>query len=258
MFRQLRILILLLILLFVAMGAWLDRARSTAWEKTLWIAIYPIAAEHTPTVERYLGSLSSASFAPIADFTRREARRYGISLSEPAKVVLYDRVTDPPPQLARDAGALKRAYWSLRTRYWAWRTAGKQNKPPPDIRMFVLYHDPAIVSTVPHSTGLQKGLLGIVHAFADPRMTDANSIVIAHEFLHTLGALDKYDLENRPLFPIGYAEPERQPLYPQEKTEIMAGRRMVDATRMEMPASLDSVIVGPATALEIGWKAGGA
>jgi hypothetical protein len=94
----------------------------------------------------------------------------------------------------------------------------------------------------------------VVHAFADRRLRSGNNVVIAHEILHTLGASDKYDLATlAPLFPAGYAEPERSPRYPQMFTEIMAGRYALTATRYEMPESLDEVVVGQATALEIRW-----
>jgi hypothetical protein len=101
---------------------------------------------------------------------------------------------------------------------------------------------------------MQKGLLGVVHTFAQRSMAGSNSIVIAHELLHTLGATDKYDpASGAPLFPIGFAEPDRNPRYPQEKAEIMAGRRAVSAQDAEMPETLRAVMIGPATAAEIRW-----
>ena len=33
--------------MFIA-GAWLARARSTSWEETLWVTVYPIAADAAP------------------------------------------------------------------------------------------------------------------------------------------------------------------------------------------------------------------
>jgi len=51
---------------------------------------------------------------------------------------------------------------------------------PEDIRIFVLYHDPALTPVVPHSLGLAKGLIGVVYAFAAPEMTGENAVVIAH------------------------------------------------------------------------------
>src|SRR5581483_10543090 len=102
--------------------------------------------------------------------------------------------------------------------------------------------------------GLQKGLLGVVHVFALGPMSGSNSIVIAHELLHTLGATDKYDLRTgMPVYPSGFAEPDRKPLYPQPRAEIMAGRRALSASQYEMPGSLREVLVGPVTAREIRW-----
>jgi hypothetical protein len=120
--------------------------------------------------------------------------------------------------------------------------------------MFVMYHDPSTLQTMPDSHGMQKGLIGVVHTFAQGQMAGTNSIVIAHELLHTLGATDKYDPgTGAPLFPIGFADPSQTPLYPQGEAEIMAGRRAVSPQDAEMPASLKAVVVGPATALEIRW-----
>jgi hypothetical protein len=253
MFRQLRIFFLLLILLFVALGTWLDRARTTSWDRTLWVAVYPIAADSNSTVDAYIGGLSVDTFAPIAEFVRREAERYNVKAEEPVRVLLYDRLEEMPPALKPGTGFLGRALWSLRLRYWAWGAGSEQKKAPPHIKVFVLYHDPAVATSVPHSVGLQKGLVGVVHAFADARMTGANNVVIAHELLHTLGALDKYGPDNRPIFPFGYADPEQNPRYPQARTEIMAGRRMLSESDMDMPENLSSVVVGPQTAREIGW-----
>ena len=140
---------------------------------------------------------------------------------------------------------------------YARRNSHPPGRAPPQIRVFVLYHDPAFTQSVPHSVGLQKGLVGVVHAYAEADMTRSNSVVIAHEILHTLGATDKYDLATlAPLWPTGYAEPDREPRFPQPLTEIMAGRRAVDSRTFEMPDSLADVLVGGATAREIGWVRG--
>ena len=42
MWKQVRILILLLILLIVAVRAWHDRVSTTSWHDSLWVGIYPI------------------------------------------------------------------------------------------------------------------------------------------------------------------------------------------------------------------------
>jgi len=54
-----------------------------------------------------------------------------------------------------------------------------------------------------------------------------------------------------PVFPDGYANPEAQPLLPQKRAEIMAGRVPLNAREALMPGSLKEVVIGPATASEI-------
>jgi hypothetical protein len=138
-------------------------------------------------------------------------------------------------------------------RYWAWVNAVFDG-PKPHVRIFVLYHDPDRVTRLSHSLGLQKGLIGVVNAFASEEQAAQNDVVIAHELLHTLGATDKYDPHtNQPSFPDGYADPQRQPRLPQEYAEIMAGRVPVTEDRAEMPDSLDRVLIGATTAREINW-----
>jgi hypothetical protein len=48
--------------------------------------------------------------------------------------------------------------------------------------------------------------------------------------------------------------PEARPLLPQTKAELMAGRIPLDEHRADMPATLREVVIGPATAQEIGWQ----
>jgi hypothetical protein len=75
-----------------------------------------------------------------------------------------------------------------------------------------------------------------------------------HELLHTLGASDKYDRRSgRPLVPEGLGDPSQDPRYPQTQGEIMAGRIAVSATQAELPDSLADMVIGAATAREIGW-----
>ncbi len=253
-FRQLRIGALLLILAAAAFGTWLNRVRTTDWDAMLWVAIHPLNADGSQVSEDYIGRLSDNSFEAIEIFMRREGQRYGIGIDDPVRVELYGGADDLPPVLEPGSNPLQVAIWSLRVRWWAAHATDDGDRAPPHIRLFVLYHNPAISQSVPHSLGLQKGLLGVVHAFADTEMTGQNNIVIAHELLHTLGAGDKYDPESgQPLFPAGYADPEQVPLHPQRRAEIMAGRAARTASEWVMPDSLREVGVGPTTAAEINW-----
>jgi hypothetical protein len=252
-FKSLRILILLLVLLLVAVTTWQDRYRSTRWHEPLFVAIYPIAADASPVTLAYVANLDIERFKPIDRFLTREADRYHLSIDEPVRTRLRAELRGRPPQRAPAAGPIATALWSLRLRYWAWRVSGHVDEPE-DIRLFVLYHDPALTPAVAHSLGLTKGLIGVVYAFATPDMDGENDVIIAHELLHTLGATDKYQADNdAPRFPEGYGDPQQVPLYPQRYAELMAGRRILDAHRWQQTESFDEVVIGPATALEIRW-----
>jgi hypothetical protein len=252
--RNIRVFVLLVILLWAATHTWFERISSTGWKQPLWVGIFPINADGSATAQAYIDALETREFADIEDFMAREAHRYGKELAEPLHIVLYPQVKQLPPQLDRGDGLIGTAVWSLKLRWFAWREA-TVSRAPPRVRLFVLYHDPTTLKSVPDSHGMQKGLIGVVHAFALRPMAGSNSIVITHELLHTLGATDKYDPgTGAPLFPIGFADPDRKPLYPQDEAEIMAGRRAVSAQDAEMPEALNDVVVGPATATEIRWR----
>jgi hypothetical protein len=252
-FRALRIAILLGILLVVAASTWLDRYRSTRWREPLFVAVYPIAADDSAVTRHYVDELDGKRFGSIDRFFATEAARYGLRVAEPFRTRLQSPLEHLPPPRPADTGVLSTMFWSLKLRYWAWNVS-RHTHEPADVRLFVLYHDPAITPTVPHSLGLTKGLIGVVYAFAAPQMNDENNVVIAHELLHTVGASDKYDLSNdAPRFPDGYGDPHQNPLFPQRYAELMAGRRLLAADRWEQAMSLDDVVIGPATASEIRW-----
>jgi hypothetical protein len=253
MFRAIRIAVLLLILVAVALSTWLAQARTTSWDNTLRVAVFPIDADGSPATRAYIASLGRATFQPIDDFFAEEGHRYGVAQSDPVDVFVAPEVASIPPQPPDGASIPEVMLWSLQLRFWAWRH-GDFDGPAPHVDVFVLYHDPALVQRVPHSLGLQKGLLGVVHAFASQEQSGPNNLVIAHELLHTLGATDKYDsATNLPVHPDGYAEPDRDPLWPQELAEIMAGRIPLSAQRAEMPEALAQALIGEATAREIRW-----
>ncbi len=255
MWKTLRITVLLIVLVIVAGRTWLDRVETQSWKNPLWVGIYPLNADGSPTAQTYIDALSPSDFTAIESFFASEAHRFGMALDEPVHVELYPEGKQLPPQLRHGAGPLDVMWWSLQMRWFAVRAAGvPPGRTPSRVRIFVLYHDPSSLQSAPDSHGLQKGLIGVVHAFAAKSLAGTNNIVIAHELLHTLGATDKYDLgTGAPLYPSGYADPANEPRYPQQRAEIMAGRRALSPTDFEMPASLRDVVVGPLTADEIRW-----
>jgi hypothetical protein len=252
--KVIRVAVLLLILVGVATGAWLDRVSTTSWDKTLWVGIFPLNGDGSDVTARYIENLTPESFASIESFFSREAARYGIKVDRPVRVDLYPSPRELPPHLEPHSNFLQAMAWSLKMRLYARRAADVPGRPHSPIRVFVLYHDPKVSKAVPHSLGMQKGLIGVVHAFADSHMAGSNNIVIAHETMHTVGATDKYDPEtSAPIYPDGYAEAALSPRFPQPFAEIMAGQRALSDHEQEMPETLLDVVVGTLTAREIGW-----
>ena len=254
MWKNVRIALLLVLLALIAGQQLLERTLTRCWKETLWVGIFPLNADGSATAQRYIEGLGPQDFADLEAFFTREGHRYGLPLETPVHVELYPQGQELPPPLPADAGPFGIAWWSLRMRWFAFRHTHFAGRAPSRIRIFVLYHDPATLTQVPDSHGLQKGLVGVVHAYADDAATGSNGLVIAHELLHTVGASDKYDpADGAPLYPLGYGNPDQRPLYPQEDAEIMAGRRALSQTESEIPRNLRHVVVGPATALEIRW-----
>lgn len=255
MARAIRIALLLLVLVTVAQEAWLARSRATAWNDPLRVSIYPLNGDGSEAAARYLRGLGIETFHPIERFFEEESKRHGRSIHRPLRLTLAPPIAVLPPQPPQPASALDAVLWSLQMRWWAWRndTGGKADRP--QVRLYVLFFDHERNPSLPHSAGLERGMIGLVNAFATNDMAGSNNVVVTHELLHTLGATDKYDLAtNLPSFPHGYAEPERNPRHPQEFAEIMAGRIPKSATQADIPESLDGVVVGAATAAEIGWR----
>jgi len=213
-----------------------------------------VSADASPVTAHYLAQLDQGKIDGVADFLKTEARRYGVGIDEPIELRLYPTLAAPPPGLDSGAGVLTRILWSLKLRYYRSRTLAAVSGPRPKIALFLLYHDPALAQSLPHSAGLQRGLSAVVHLFASRSQEAQNRIVLTHELLHTFGATDKYDLATGlPEYPEGFAQPQLVPRYPQQLGEIMAARMALSATEARLPDSLEDERVGPLTAREIGW-----
>jgi len=253
MFKKIRIALLLLILLIVALDAITERAYPKQWRDSNQVALYPVNADGSDAAAAYIDSLRKDDFDSIEVFFDKEAHEYGLNIERPFRFTLAPALPNSPPRINAHPSRLEIMWWSLKMRWFAWRTP-KPSGPMVRIRMFLLFHDPAQASQLPESTGLQKGLLGIAHLFASKAQSGSNQVVLAHELLHTLGATDKYDLSNnQPFNPDGLGEPDKQPLYPQEFAELMAGRIALTASHAEQADSLHQVVIGPLTAHEINW-----
>ena len=244
LFRRIRILLLLAVLVLTLGLTSLERYMVREWRTPLDVSIYPINGDGSQAATDYIRALRPQDFSDTNTFLIRETQRYGLQQAEALKLSLEPEMQDMPPTPPADRSALKTMVWSLKLRWWTYQHSGQMWPQLGKIRVYVLYHESKPGKTLPHSLGLQKGLIGVVHAFADPRQTAQNNIVIAHEILHTLGATDKYDAEGRPIYPQGYAEPELPESIRRREAEIMAGRIALPDGRIVMPDSLEKCIIG--------------
>jgi hypothetical protein len=254
MLTIIRILFWVAVVLTALMQLW-DEYRALQWHKPLHVALYPVNADGTANVAEYMATLQEEDFKSIEQYFSHEALKYHLPLQRPITFHLgpvIQEVPEAPPLL--DANRMDIILWSLKFRWFSW-----QHQPPVgvpiDIKLYLLYHDVQQHNRLLHSTALYKGRIGRVNLFAAASQHGTNSVVIAHELLHTLRASDKYDLtSHEPLFPQGYAEPYSEPRYPQHAAEIMAGRVPYTSNHSRMAKNLDETMIGRPTSREIGWS----
>ncbi len=253
-FRIFRIILLLSIFVALAFYTKTQKLKSRSWSQSLQVIIFPINGDGSPVVEEYIEQLDGEIFNEIDQFFQREAQHYSLTIEQPITTNLgLAMIQHPPVSPAPNASFAEIAWWGIKFRYWAYRNTPDEESNLRRVRVFVHYHEADEGKKLQHSLGLDKGLLSIVHAFASEQQEQQNNIVIAHELLHTVGASDKYNVNNQPVFPDGYAEPENSPLFPQMLAEIMAAKIPQSATQSIMAESLESCIIGEKTAEEISW-----
>ncbi len=230
-----------------------QRIYSRSWHEPLQVSVFPINGDGTLATHNYIERLKQDDFTEIDQWFQREAKRYNLPVHTPFELTLGKEVKSAPPVFPGNAGVIRTVLWGLHLRYWVFTNTPDSDSNLRRVRMFVVYQQGEDDVPLAHSIGLQKGLIGVVNAFSLDRQTEQNNIIIAHELLHTVGATDKYDTMGNPLFPVGYANPDRSPLHPQRNAEVMAARVPLSAYSSRMASSLRSTLINPVTAREIAW-----
>jgi hypothetical protein len=253
MFKKIRLTILLFILFLVGVNAYLTHKRTTDWDQSLSVVMYPVNADGSSFTADYIARLTKDDFKPIARFMQNEGLGYNLALVDPVLLNMAPEIFVLPPSPPFGSNIFAIMWWSLQLRYWAWKHDTYQG-PLTNIQVFVLYYDPNTHSQLDHSLGLKEGHICMVKAFASRHQAARNNVVIAHEMLHTLGATDKYNLQTlQPIYPTGYANPRQKPPLPQKYAEIMGRSIPLSASESKMPDSLANTVIGPQTAKEIKW-----
>lgn len=252
MFKAVRIAFLLMVLVSVWTTLQLQRDVSRDWQGTVDVTVIPIVADDQAQTKKFVAGLRETDFAVVDKFLVAQAKRFNRDLEYAFNVTLAEPIDSVPPLPPQNRDArFAIMLWSLKLRWWAWRNQNDDFHSF-QIRLFVLYQSPDRGELLPHSTGLQNGLLGLIHARAQPEHRRHNNVVLVHELLHIFGASDKYDLSTgRPIYPEGYLRPSRQ--YPQRYAEIMARSIPISDTEFRVAERLSQTKVGKTTAIEIGW-----
>lgn len=257
-FKSWRIAFLVLVLVTVAAWGWNREQkleRRTNWEAPVSLGVIVVQiGEVEPAPVPALGALEADTEA----WFKAQSERYRNTLISPVAVHVLGptKAPGPVPELPLEARFQDQvAYtWDL----WRWTSAVDaqlQNPPPLDSRMYLVVRTGPRIQNELFFEGIaeQGGEVGVVEVdFADETVFLAMYTAV-HEFLHTLGATDKYSYDGSTITEEGLADPGRVPLYPQTQAEIMGRNIAKSETKFVQPATWNDVVIGEATAAEIGW-----
>ena len=252
MWKNLRILILLLILAPLVLLFRSDREHSADWDRTQRVAVYPYSVADDEAVSRFIASLEQSDMDAISDYFSAQARRYHLPQGRPFELILAEPIHQAPPTPPAVGQTLARLRWAVGLRWWRWRFDRQGLEP--DIIAIARFNTVTEIPPSLHSIGIAELRLAVANLPAVDTHRGYNQVLLAHEILHTVGASDLYHpATGLPVFPAGYAEPELDPRYPQELAELMAGRIPVQPGRATQAMDLAQTRIGPRTAREIGW-----
>ncbi|MCH7335555.1 hypothetical protein [Acinetobacter sp. NIPH 2699] len=250
MWKNIRVACLLMVLLIVAVNAYRDQNQD--WNQPIIILLHPINADGLETTQQYIQRLKLDDFADVKQYLEKNSQQYR-GQSSYFMLQIGRQLHQTPPTMPEQQSILKNILWSLKFRFYAWKQQQSIDGSP-SLTLYLNFHDPKQSRELKHSTALERGRIGSVNLFASLKQAEQNQVVLVHELLHGFGATDKYYLDTgEPIFPIGYAQADQQPLYPQTKAEIMGGRIPLSEHKSKMPNDLEQTVVSMLTAKEIGW-----
>lgn len=255
--KRLRVGVLLVVLAGTLLLAWREyRRRYRDWSRSYQVAVILVERSGAAVSDELLEGFRE--MAPVVEEALHEQRRrYDDEAQPPFAIEVFGAVHEPAPPPALPEGGLLTLIeynWEL-ARYAASieRALGIDGDAF-DARLFVRVATPAVPSRqAVEGASLDRGEIGVVTAELAEESIDFVWFVTVHELFHTCGATDKYDLSGHARVPEGLADPAQEPLYPQEKTEIMARGRPLSLSEADVPGPAGTWVVGAWTAGEIGW-----
>jgi len=256
-FFQVRVTLLLIVLAGVLLWAgndWWRRRERKTWRHPLRVALVlvvrePLPAEATDALTSRALDLERRLNEELARHAGPSARGFSIVVMGPVPAT-----TVVPLIGEQDFMGLVRHSFAL----WRWTRDVDRRANVAwrgyDSRIYLVTQpahseQPAFVE----GESEDGGRVGVALADIRPDTVDFALFVAAHELFHTLGASDKYDAQGRAKLTEGFAEPDKQPLYPQRGAELMARNVPISPTSERPPEKLSELFVGRETAREVGW-----
>ena len=268
--RQLILFLLLLAVILWGASNYLADHFTFAWTKPISVLLVAVMDPHTDFVDgarqdflhRFLSGTTptQGNVGGIESWFQREHERATGLGQKPLEITVRGpiKVKAPPPAPpASNASFLER--WRGTAGFLGYfEGIGKENQlllEAYDIVLFVYFFDEMETKKYvgQHSVATRRTRRGVVFSPLGPRHIDRCCALVGHELCHTLGATDKYEGE-RSVFPDGFAEPNRIPLYPQDQAEIMALGIPINKGSERRVEGLTDCVIGRKTREEIGWK----
>jgi hypothetical protein len=251
-FKNLRILTLLLVLLAILIYGWIPSSPKPDWSRPLQVTVFPVNADGSEVAASFISGLQGSDFDPLQRYFQDQAQRHDAPVSTPFHFELGETLTEAPPIPRGDLAGWDKLKWAISLRWWHWRLSRRH--PGTDIVVLGRYKMPVPGGIDLHSIGMPSPRLALVSAIADEELQGLNRVKLAHELLHTVGATDLYDPSTgEPLWPAGYAKSAQQPQFPQQSAELMAGRIPTTPRRSRPAGALRLTSIGQRSAREIGW-----
>ncbi len=245
---HLRLILLLAMLAGVVVFAIRDvqnRHARTEWKRTLNVALVIVR----------VGVVDDAAVVGVErrakhleEVLTRELHRYRDTPEKPFALSVFGPVDAlPAPQPGDGIAAEVKQAWEMHR----WRTPIDDelglDADAYDSRVYLVVRPAGQGQQFVEGASEQGGRIGMTDVELDKSMVDFALFVSAHELLHTLGAVDRYD-ETGHTFASQGPKPKGAIL-----TEVM-GHGRPSPTGVDMPPeSLDELWVSPETAKEIGW-----
>ncbi len=253
--KQIRVLLLLLLLTPLVFLAFWEYDPAPDWKRTLIVGLYPHNADGSEAVESWLAAMEPEHYLAIEDWLAEQASRYELAIARPFEFRIGQPIAEAPSPPPANGTFRQRIQWAISLRWWYW-TFDRQGLKP-DVVLVAGYVASGGTAVDLHSIGMARPRLGLARLLAldDREQASFNNVILAHELLHTVGASDLYHLgTGHPLFPQGYAELDREPRYPQQKAELMAVGIPLAEDKTRPAATLQEATIGTYTAREIGWR----